>query len=255
MRLSMKTTLSMTGALVAVGFLLASAVMNYLFGSHLGRTPLEGKVYASVSVLAVLCNALCPFFLSWGREGKRYAVAFAAGLLWTLCLTYSITSALGFAAENRTALTGNRETIQSDYASAGRRLAGLEATRAAYQRPPRELEDRIDRLRLEVSELRKQGGMAETDPQGQLLSKLSFGAIDKDSIRFILVALFAVMVEAGAALGLFAALAHVSKPVKKRARTKPSAKVKKETAIPQAVTPPARWLPASQRKRAAQVSQ
>ncbi len=246
MRLSLKTTLGVAGALVTLGFLGASAVMNYLFGSLLGRTPLEAKVYGSVSVLAVLCNALSPFFLSWAREAKRHAVAIAAVLLWTLCLTYSVTSALGFAAENRSTLTGARQTIHGDYDSANRRLAGLEATRATYQRPPKELEDRIDRLRQEVSELRKQGGMTETDPQGQLLSKLTFGILEKDTVRFILVALFAVMVEAGAALGLFAALAHVGKPVGRRAKTKRAAKVK---AVPPQITAPApRWLPASQRK-------
>ncbi len=249
MRLSLKTTLGGAGALVALGFLFASAVMNYLFGSLLGRTPLEAKVYGAVSVLAVLCNAFSPFFLSWAREAKRHAVAIAAALLWTLCLTYSITSALGFAAENRTTLTGARQTIHSDYESASRRLAGLEATRATYQRPPRELEDRIDRLRQEVSELRKQGGMTESDPQGQLLSRLTFGVIEKDTVRFILVALFAVMVEAGAALGLFAALAHVANPMKKRAKAKRPAKAKAKTTTSQAVMPPARWLPASQRKK------
>ena len=80
MRFSVRTTLGVTGALVAVGFLVASATMNYLFGSLLGRTPLESKVYGAVSVLAVLCNALCPFFLSWGRQGKRHAVAASAAL-------------------------------------------------------------------------------------------------------------------------------------------------------------------------------
>ena len=100
--------------------------------------------------------------------------------------------------------------------------------------------------------------MVETDPQGQFLSTLSFGVIDKDTIRFVLVALFAVMVEAGAALGLFAALAHVAKPVKavttKRRRTKVK-KVAPAVANPQTVAPPVRWLPASQRKRAAHATQ
>jgi hypothetical protein len=251
-QLTLKTTLGTAGAVVAIGFLLGSAVMNYLFGSLLGRTPVEAKVYGAISVLAVLCNALSPFFLSWAREGKRHAAAVAAGIVWTLCLTYSMTSALGFAAENRTTLTGARQTIQSDYESASRRLAGLEATRATYQRPPKELEDRIDHLRQEMSELRKQGGMTEADPQGQLLSKLAFGAVEKDTVRFLLVALFAVMVEAGAALGLFAALAHVSEANKKPATTKRPAKAKAvATALPK-TTPPERWLPASQRRKIAQ---
>jgi hypothetical protein len=45
MRPSLRGSLATAGALVAGGFLTASAIMNYLFGASLGRTPLEAKVY------------------------------------------------------------------------------------------------------------------------------------------------------------------------------------------------------------------
>ena len=41
-----------------------------------------------------------------------------------------------------------------------------------------------------------------------MLAKLTFGLVDSAGVHSGLVALFAVMVEAGAALGLFVALAH-----------------------------------------------
>jgi hypothetical protein len=95
----LKSVLSGFGVLVALGFLAASAVMNYLFGAALGRTAIEAYIYGAVSVLAVFFNALSPFFLAWGRAAGRPAATAAAACLWLLCLSYSLTSALGFAAE------------------------------------------------------------------------------------------------------------------------------------------------------------
>src|SRR5262245_2063131 len=90
-----------TGAIVAVGFLGASAVANYMFGASLGRTPWEATIYGSVGVLAVAMNALAPFYISWSLTAERRTTATSIGILWLLCLTYSTTSALGFAAQNR----------------------------------------------------------------------------------------------------------------------------------------------------------
>ncbi len=94
------------GIFVAIGFLLASAFMNFKYGNSLGRTAIEGWIYGMVGVLAVGSNALCPFLLAW--HAKRSALRGGIVLLWVLCLTYSLTSAIGFAAENRQALTGRR---------------------------------------------------------------------------------------------------------------------------------------------------
>src|ERR1700716_3059515 len=89
------------GAVVALGFLFASAVANYMFGASLGRSPREAMLYGAVGVLAVAMNALAPFYISWSLTAARKTTAAAIGNLWALCLTYSTTSALGFAAQNR----------------------------------------------------------------------------------------------------------------------------------------------------------
>lgn len=252
----LKKILAAAGASVAIGFLSASAIMNYLFGSSLGRTPLEAQVYGAVSVLAVFCNALSPFFLSWGWQGKRYAVAAASALLWSLCLLYCVTSALGFAAENRSAVAGVRESVQANYETASRQLLQLEARRTVH--PTRDLDDRIERLTREVSGLRAEGGMRDTDPQAELLSRLTFGAIGKHEVRFALVALFALLVEAGAALGLFSALAHLPErvaPVSVAPVEQPQPIPLQSSELPVPLAKPKRWLPPAQRKKAVAVVQ
>jgi cell division protein FtsB len=185
----LKLLLSLAGAIVAVALLLASAAMNYHFGQSFGRTSYEAAIYGSVSVLAVFCNGLCPFFLSWFWEGRRYASALAAGLLWVLCLIYSFSSALGFAAENRSNLIGARLALQADYEAALGQLADLEKTRSQYRRPPQRLDDRIDQLREEIADLRKKGALGETDPQSDLISRKMFGLLEKNEVRLKLIAL------------------------------------------------------------------
>jgi hypothetical protein len=207
---ALKAILSGFGVLASLGFLVMSALTNCLFASTLGQSPFEVYLYGAVGVLAVCFNALSPFFLAWGRAAGRPAAAIAAACLWILCLSYSLTSALGFAAETRGSGAAVEQGTVEDEQSAKRRLADLEKTRATYRRPPQELDDRIDRLRAEISGLRERhtSETVGSERQTELLAKLTFGLIDSAGVRSGLVALFAVMVEAGAALGLFASLAH-----------------------------------------------
>ena len=72
-----RKVISLAGAVVASGFLLASAAANYLFGASLGRTPREAALYGIVGVLAVAMNALAPFFLSWSLAASRKTTAVA----------------------------------------------------------------------------------------------------------------------------------------------------------------------------------
>ena len=96
-----RSIIALAGALVSLGFLFASAVANYMFGASLGRTPWEAQLYGAVGVLAVAMNALAPFYISWSLTAKRRTTAAGIALIWALCLIYSTSSALGFAAQNR----------------------------------------------------------------------------------------------------------------------------------------------------------
>ncbi len=217
-----RTFIMRAGAVIASGFLAASALANYAFGLSLGRSPWEAQLYGCVGVLAVAMNAVAPFFLAWSIAGRRRATAAAISLLWTTCLVYSTTSALGFAAQNRETVTQSREASREAYDDVRRELLDLEARRQSVRGKERvSLDARIDDVRLRLSHLREQRP-AVADAQSAFLSFLSFGWVAPSQVRHALVALFALMVELGATLGLFVAFSHVPSP-SPPARWKPSA--------------------------------
>ena len=203
-----RSAIARLGALVAAGFLAASATANFMFGASLGRTPLEGVLIGVVGVFAVAMNALSPFFLSWSLAASRRAAAASVVILWALCLIYSTASALGFAAQNREEVAASREMAHDAYADTRRALLDLEQRRKEARRRDRwRLEARIDELRNRLVTLRS-NAPAPADAQAAFLSALTFGVLAPRQVRMALVALFALMVEMGATLGMFAALSH-----------------------------------------------
>ena len=216
-----RTHIVRAGAVIAIGFLCASALANYSFGVSLGRSPWEAHLYGFVGVLAVAMNAVAPFFLSWSITAKRRSAAFAISLLWAICLIYSTTSALGFAAQNRETVAKSREASREAYDDVRRELLDLEARRQLLRGKERAaLDTRIDDARQRLSRLRDQRP-AVVDAQSTFLATMSFGLIAPHHVRLALVALFAFMVELGATLGLFAALSHSAAPSPPAARWKP----------------------------------
>jgi hypothetical protein len=196
------------GAIVSLGFLFASAVANYMFGASLGRSPWEATLYGTVGVLAVAMNALAPFYISWSLTAARRTTAAGVGVLWFLCLTYSLTSALGFGAQNREGVAVTRQVTQDAYEDTRRELMELELRRNDAKPKDRiRLDAKVDDTRRRLAALRSEKP-APADAQSQFLSSLTFGFVDARNVRVALVALFAVMVEMCATLGLFAALSH-----------------------------------------------
>jgi hypothetical protein len=203
------TIIAGAGAIVALGFLFASAVANYMFGASLGRTPWEATLYGAVGVLAVAMNALAPFYISWSLAASRRTTAASIGALWLLCLAYSTTSALGFAAQNREGIALSRQITHDAYEDTRRELLDLEARRRkdAKAKDRARLDAKVDDARRRLDVLRKDRP-APADAQSAFLSALSFGIVEPRHVRMVLTALFALMVELGATLGLFAALSH-----------------------------------------------
>ena len=196
------------GAVVALGFLGASAVANYMFGASLGRAPWEGVLYGGVGVLAVAMNALAPFYISWSLAASRKSTATAIALLWALCLLYSLTSALGFAAQNRESTVLAQQISRDTYEDLRRELFDLEARRTDARGKERaRLNKKVDDVRARLAGVRNQN-VAAADAQSAFLSSLSLGLLDARQVRVALVALFAIMVEMCATLGLFASLSH-----------------------------------------------
>jgi hypothetical protein len=196
------------GALVSCGFLAASAAANYMFGASLGRTHWEAHLYGTVGVLAVAMNALAPFYISWSLSAERKITAAATAILWALCLAYSTTSALGFAAQNREGTALARQVTHDGYEDTRRELLDLEARRrAAKQKDRARLDAKIDDARKRLATMRA-NAPAPADSQAAFLSSLMFGLLDPRQVRIALVTLFSLMVEMCATLGLFAALSH-----------------------------------------------
>ena len=125
-------------------------------------------------------------------------------ILWTLCLIYSLTSAIGFASENRQALVGGREAAHANYEMTLSSLADLEAKRAQLKTSC--YDERIEALREDVKRQRAAGASLEADPQALVLATLTF--LDPKNVRLGLQVLFGFMVEIAAALLLFVSVAE-----------------------------------------------
>jgi hypothetical protein len=205
-----RTIIAFAGGMVSLGFLGASAVANYLFGASLGRTPWEAQLYGAVGVLAVAMNALAPFYISWSLTAKRRTTAVSIMLLWALCLTYSTSSALGFAAQNREGVAVARQVTHDAYDDTRRELLDLETRRNdAVGRERARLVAKVDDARRRLAAVRNQNP-APADAQSEFLSDLTRGYVAARRVRVALAALFALMMEVCATLGLFASLSHAS---------------------------------------------
>ncbi len=111
----MRGILSVTGIIAALLMCAVSAVMNFLFLSSLGKTPLEGQVLGAASASADVLKALLPFFIAWSWQSRRFVAAAAGSLAFAFFAGFSLLSALGFAADNRGVLAQGRDNLTNAY--------------------------------------------------------------------------------------------------------------------------------------------
>ncbi len=97
----MRYIMSLFGVVSAIVLLCVSAAMNWRYGFNLGKTELDGHIYAAASAAADGLKALLPFFILWAIGQRNFVHALAGIMLWVVCTSYSLTSAVGFAALNR----------------------------------------------------------------------------------------------------------------------------------------------------------
>lgn len=199
------------GAVAACGFLTGSAVANLMFGMSLGRTFAEGLLFGSIGVCAVVANAVCPFYLSQFIHTSRKWAAAVTLVLFALCLIYSVTSAVGLAAQSREGISVSRQITRDSYDDTRRELLDLENRRNNAKGKERaRLEARIDEVRKRMRTLQT-NTPAPVDAQAAFISGLTFGLIKTQQVSLALVTLFALMVEVGATIGLFIALSYPAK--------------------------------------------
>jgi hypothetical protein len=107
--------LGVLGVLAALVLLVVSMMMNYQFGSSLGKTATDKHIYGMASAAADCFKALAPFFFFAALRNRVWSQAVAAALVWTVVTVYAFTSAIGHAALNRFDTSGQRVVASASY--------------------------------------------------------------------------------------------------------------------------------------------
>jgi hypothetical protein len=89
--------------------------MNWQFGYGLGQSEVDGQLLGAASAAADCLKALIPFFFFAALRNKMWSQAIAAAVLGLVVVSYSMTSALGFAAKQRADTTAGRQQVTETY--------------------------------------------------------------------------------------------------------------------------------------------
>ena len=127
----MRAFLSVLGIGAALVMSAVSASMNYVFLASLGKTPFEGQILGAASAAADLLKALLPFFIAWAWHARRIVAAASGSVVFLLFASFSLLSAVGFAADNRGVLVESRVAIDEAYVRAQTAYDRMQAALAA----------------------------------------------------------------------------------------------------------------------------
>ncbi len=246
-----------TGA--ALAFIAASALMNLVFMTSLGKSEFEQHILGGVSLAVSAFLAIFPTLLVWAFRERRTLYIILGVPVFLAFAAFSLSSAVGFAAKNRGSvsedraiaaakLAGIRHELEQDetklnalgtsrpVAVIEESLRGLEQDRrwqsskscqeasadasrnfcksyfdlkaeAARANKAALLETHIHELKSEAWRLEEQGAGREADNQAAVLARL-FG-LEALKVERALMLFLAVLVEIGAALGLYFATGHM----------------------------------------------
>lgn len=111
----MRHVFGVFGVIAALILLGVSAAMNWQFGYSLGKTSFDAHVFGAASVAADGLKALMPFFIFAAWRNRTWSQALGGSALWAVCIIYALTSAIGFAALNRSDTTGTRALQAEKY--------------------------------------------------------------------------------------------------------------------------------------------
>ena len=169
-------------------------------------------------------KALLPFFIVWALLARNWLHVICGIGLLGICLSYSVTSSLGFASLNRTATVGKQD-IQAALNAESK--ASLPDIRKELRSVNKKLKWRLsgrDRLRLRKrrTALEAQRSSAQAalgralasgttyvveDPQADFLAGIT--GVSKKNVEIWLIFLVAALVEMGSTLGLFLSFGHL----------------------------------------------
>ena len=97
------TAVDLVVALVSLGLVGVSAVLNFRMGYRSADTEFDAMVYGLGAGLGDTLKAMAPFMGFYGLRHRDWIAVLAAVLVFGVATTYSFTAALGFAAQHRAA--------------------------------------------------------------------------------------------------------------------------------------------------------
>jgi len=111
----MRHVFAVSGCIAALIMLGVSAAMNWQYGYNLGKTEFDSHILGAASIAADCLKALLPFFIFAAWRQRNWSQAIGGTALWTVCILYALTSAIGFASLNRSDTTGARAMEAQQY--------------------------------------------------------------------------------------------------------------------------------------------
>jgi hypothetical protein len=127
----MRYLLTATTWMVALVFIAVSAMMNFTFAASLGKTPLEGHIFGTISLASDAFKALLPLLLAQAWRNRRHLQLIVGSVMFVVFTVVSLLSAVGFASSNRQAVTRVSDADNERAAANRQARAGLDARIAA----------------------------------------------------------------------------------------------------------------------------
>jgi hypothetical protein len=113
-------------SIATAGMFLISMRANYLYGRSIGQTAETQEALGWANVGADIWKGFGLIVVVALWRGRWRRAAFATAITWFVCLSFSVSSAIGIYVQERTALTGGREAKHASYDDARRELASIE---------------------------------------------------------------------------------------------------------------------------------
>jgi hypothetical protein len=133
----MRLLVVVVSAGAALAFVAASALMNWVFMTSLGKSAFEQQIFGAVSVAVSAFIALLPTLVLWAWREKRFAQVAVGMPVFFAFVAFSLSSAVGFAAKNRGTQTEDRSLATSRLAEVRQEIGEAEARRKelGFSRP------------------------------------------------------------------------------------------------------------------------
>lgn len=145
-RNSSKYAVASIGVVASLFMLMVSAYLNAVFMYRLGKTPLDGYVYASAGIAADVMMAIAPFLFFAAFKNREFFRGVFTLILWIALTAFSAQSAIGHLASSRGDAASTRAVATNVYQDTREELKKLKERRDWLPRPT----EAADSLRAKI---------------------------------------------------------------------------------------------------------